>query len=550
MSYTNNTCFVAQVLLGDSATPLYLCSSSRIAGITLNTSITYDPYILDIGNAEKVGNFGEGSSIGKMSMRLLLGQQQHQGAFNLDITRPWNNGTCTIKICDIDTDTTWALCEDYYTGIIKGFKIDSDNITFDVEDGNTKDNQILPRSTVEDIVEDDSTLAISDIPEDSIGKHVPMQYGDLDDAANGQFGKGLLISNKIGFQKIYFDTENLFSLDSIGMWESGLKRYFTGKASGEYTIDTTSKKFIQFRVDSTTTLGEDLTATEGIETFAVADSYKLTWQTEEDYDNIDNYPEILSINIIAIDNELMLIVEQPSGNIVRVERGYGDTTVAAHSSGATIYQSAKFSARNLLSFSETFYPKAVSNFYHYPLLTDYNSIISGGFNDIIDTDDTNYIKYRGPDTSIPPYTYTNFDLRFEKIETDFTCYGVYLLYKIYLDMAGLQFKLYVMGSDSNYNSGCAAYTGSENIHLVVFYYDATMSRRQTSIDTITTPQREYFTGTNYKSSPNLLKANEITGFGITTDATESLSFLKLSNINNKWKIHFELPFYPSPYNHL
>jgi hypothetical protein len=349
MSYTHNICFVANISIGDGTT-YYLCSNTRTNGIILDGN-TYNPFIMDVGDAEKIGNFGEGSTRGSCSMVLLFGQKQYGDSYNLNISKPWNNAICTIKIYDIDNDAAWSDCEDYFYGVIKSFKINHNNIEFSIDELNSKDNIILPRYMVEDYLDtyDDGVNTPTDAPEDSKGKRIPMQYGDLTDITNGIFAKGLLISNKIGFQKIAFDDRQLYAMDHIGIWETGLKRYFIGKVDGEYTI-VGNKNSVQFTIDSTATLEEDLQALDGIQTILINGYQNLEWLDESDYDNIDTYKkDILSVNIIAIDSELMLLVEQPTSNSIRVERGYGESTVSSHFMGSSgtkkIYQSAKFSNR-------------------------------------------------------------------------------------------------------------------------------------------------------------------------------------------------------------
>lgn len=559
---THNTCFVAQIVLNDS-TNYYVCSSTRMAGMTLDGNIYY-PYILSIGDSEKVGNFGEGSTIGKGSITLLFGQKQYQGAFNFDISKLWSNGTCTVKIRDIDNDSTWAECEDYYKGVIKNFKINNDNLSFDIDDTNIKDNITLPKYTVEDIVEEDSDLSISDIPENSVGKYIPMQFGDLSDTSNGIFAKGLLISNKIGFQKIFFDNTSLYLLSNIGMWENGTKRYFTGNATGEYTINTSNYKSVRFYADSECTLDEDLTATEGIETFKVSDWSKLEWKDESDYNDIDNYPEVLSVNVIAIDSELMLLVEQPSSDTIRVERGYNGTTEATHSAGAKMYQCAKFSAKNLLSFSETFFPKALSNFYYNYDLSYSNPIDSGVWNNVIDIDTSNYIKLVGRTGG---QHILNIDLRFEKIESDFTCYGIYVIHKTFINVKrvgtnSVILRYLMLCESSDVNSYCETANGNENAHhiMTVIYPGGVVNpRTEILIDTTTSYQREYYNNGYIYEVPNLLESGKLSGvyagtapLYVNANNDQAItSFKNLSDLNKKWKLNIGIgPYATEPVNYI
>ncbi len=551
MANTHNICFVSQITLGDG-TIYYYCSSLRMAGVTLDT-ISYSPYILSVGDSQRFGNFGEGSAIGTTNMTLLLGQKQYQGSYNIDITKAFNNAACVIKVMDVDNDTTWARCDGYAQGIIKNFKIGGNSVEFSIDDANHKDKIILPTTTTEDIVNADSNLAITDIPNDDVDKRVPMQFGNLNDTASGIFGKALLISEKIGFQEIRLDTQSLNAATSIGMWENGMKRYFAGKSTGEYTIDTTTKKFIKFRVDSTTTLGEDLGATTGIETFLVADYTKITWVDESDYttyDDIDNYPEILSVNIIAVGDELMMVVEQPSSNTIRCERGYGGTTVATHSNGATIYQAASFAAKNLLTFTETFYPKAVTNQYYYNPLSTYNMITDGSWTNLLDTDWETYIRFASQQAASLPITdwaddtiwqCINFDLCFDKAEDDFSVYGAYVIGRFYVSTRGI-IEIYMINSNATYNSMAPA-NDAPTKHPIVIFGTNHLDENHVA-QYYSTTGRTLTYGDLYNFSPNLLKIEDIeanySGSTVRTIAGEAVSFQNLTNLNNKWKMNIRI----------
>jgi hypothetical protein len=279
--------------------------------------------------------------------------------------------------------------------------------------------------------------AFKDIPKESIGKSIPIQCGDLSDVQNGVFAKCLPISERIGKQAILADYIKLKLLSSIGAWEDGSKRYFTGRkrsivaseVQGEYEIGTNYNS-IYFRVDSATTLNEDVDdITDGVFSFEVADITKIQWIDEDELpggQDALHYPELLSINIIGIGDELMLIIEKPSGSGAQdiwVERGYNNTTITTHQSGDKIYQCGKFSAKNLLSFTEQFKPIALSNFYYGKYgttmtVSDFQK--AGKPSNIIDNDLTNYWELERTQQADDPFSFINIDLLFKKITDQFT----------------------------------------------------------------------------------------------------------------------------------
>jgi hypothetical protein len=256
--------------------------------------------------------------------------------------------------------------------------------------------------------------AFKSAPQDSVGKTIPIQCGNLNDVQNGVFAKLLYISEYIGEQALIADYIALAYIHSIGMWENGSKRYFTGRAhsviggitQGEYEVGSV-RNSILFRVDSATTLNSDITSilSEFTE-IDVTDRSKIQWVDESTETKWSTFPDLLSINIIQIGSELMMVIEKPSGSgqgNIWVERGYNNSTISQHAAGDKIYQCAKFSARNMLSFIERFLPVSVSN--QYTKISSHN--LSGGFkeffydenskwNNLIDNDedDLNSIRFR------------------------------------------------------------------------------------------------------------------------------------------------------------
>lgn len=549
-----NICFLAQIALSNGIT-YYVRDLNRVDAATIEGYV-YQPYIISVNEVQKIGNFGEGNQVGQGGMTLLFGQRQYGDSFNLDITYPWNNAVCTIKLLDMDGDPSWYYAKPYYTGLVKNVKIDMGTLSFNIDEINHKDTMILPKYTVEDYVTYMARLTgitRGDIPKDSLGKRVPMQFGVLTNTSEGTFGKGILVSDKIGSQRVVYDTENLDYLESLGMWESGSRRYFVANQDGEYTIQPEYNQ-VYFFVNSATQLNEDedLTEQDGIVLIKVTGYQNLTWIDEEDLDNPDAIPELLSINIIAIDAELMLIVEKPSSEYIRVERGYGDSVVAKHYRRASIYQCSKFSARNLLSFSHTFFPVAFSNFLYNPNLTAFDCFQAGKFSNLLDEDDTNSLEIKSRNKDISSTLYANMDLRFKKIEDDFTCYGAYFIFKLDFDcyewrptLPGYGLLLTILGEGSVANTYCPPPPGysfgagfgppnpgdPDNQKTFLVCHTSHGGRTLVELDTITTISRTDISTFDYLYMPNFM----------TPDAEEySLSFTNLTDLNTKWKLNIQM----------
>jgi hypothetical protein len=300
------------------------------------------------------------------------------------------------------------------------------------------------------------------IPKDMVGKSLPIQGGDLSDVSNGIFGKTLYISEAIGEQSLLMDYLKLKLLTSIGMWESGSKRYFVGRersvvagvVQGEYEISSNFSSII-FRVDSATTLGADIdTVVDDFTEITVVERENIQWVDESTLPSWQTTPELLSVNIIQIGGEFMLVIEKPSGSgagTIWVERGALNSTISKHSSGDKIYQCAKFSARNLLSFIEKFLPVSISNqWYEISALNeggDFKKFLASPdttskWKNVSDNDagNSNYLRFHSKSLvdSSNPYlniNFCNFDLKFSVIKDAFSAYRWDYLMKVAMGTA-------------------------------------------------------------------------------------------------------------------
>ncbi len=294
--------------------------------------------------------------------------------------------------------------------------------------------------------------AFREIPKDFVDKVLPIQMGDLTNVKGGVFAKNMTISNLIGRQYIVSDFYALYDIQNIGMWENGTKRFFIGVKSsvagdgGEYE---TTNQGATFTVDTSTTLTADITSTTpGNDIMGVADYTQLGWLDEISVTDSDLRPELLGINIIGIDNELFLIIKKPDGATIHVERGYNGTNVEAHSAGSKIYQSAKYSSKNILSFSERFDGLAMANMYYDSDLvytgdpwnpvagTDIISVDvngNGKMSNLVDADNSKYMHISTDaegKITYQDWIWFNFDVKYPKIEDEFSVIAVYHALKI------------------------------------------------------------------------------------------------------------------------
>lgn len=211
-------------------------------------------------------------------------------------------------------------------------------------------------------------LAFTQIIDSVVDKKLPITYGDLTDSENGKFGKALLINNQKGFQSILSDSEKLHTLTNLGIYDEEADLFYTGIKEGllqtgqdEYSLHS-DNNLIYFRNDTTTTLSDS--TTDSLEYLEVTDYTQILWYDETlfdaTYDNAKEFHDIFSNTIIAIDSELMQVIEKPVDSTIYVKRGMFGTTATSHSNGAKVFQCSKLSAKNYLQLCAKFIPKEIS----------------------------------------------------------------------------------------------------------------------------------------------------------------------------------------------
>ena len=106
--------------------------------------------VRSFGDVQRNGNIEDNNArISTMSMSLVNGEEMSQNGYELDITDVWNNRTVTVKRWESGI-TTFAGCEDYHKGIIKGFNNTIDSISFNVDLDDSKSTQLVPSVLIVD----------------------------------------------------------------------------------------------------------------------------------------------------------------------------------------------------------------------------------------------------------------------------------------------------------------------------------------------------------------------------------------------------------------
>ena len=407
------------------------------------------------------------------------------------------------------------------------------------------------------------------LPKTFVDKTVPMQYGDLTNTADGIFAKLVTVNEQIGQEAIIADHLSVKEFNNLGAWENGLKKYFQAQAinvtiegdQAEYEIDGNTAKF---RVDSTTTLSADILDTfEGVSVIQVADYTKIMYVNEDDIGTSVNQ-ELISTNIIAINDELMVVMGKPTSNQVYVERGFNNTPIGIHYAGDKIFQSAKYSSRNLLIFTERFMAKMVTNLTYRRVTTyggiseyDKNGHLITHFSQAYDIDTDGQGKISNiKDDSVKNYTksyikmvatgdqsseyWLLFDIVFPKIETDFDTIGWYPATKFTLSV------------DSNF----AASGPLDNVRVNFALIDPNIPSEANGANTITADQfwfgraiissigtetsnKDYYTSLDRSLDGFYLGLTGLLGSSNSLNYNSPLATISLSNLkdlNKKWKM--------------
>ena len=424
------------------------------------------------------------------------------------------------------------------------------------------------------------------LPKTFVDKTVPIQIGDLTNTSDGIFAKLLTVSDETGSNAILADYYTLNEFNNLGSWENGLKRYFEAQAvnatvqgnQAEYEIDGNTAKF---RVDTTTTLTANITDTvQGISVINVADYTQLMWVDQDDL-GTGVSAKLISVNVLAINNELMLLMQKPTSNQVYVERGFNNTTITTHQAGDAVFQSAKYSSKNLLIFTERFMPTAVTNQTESdsrsstslfdksgnedPNFTNYYVIDSstgnGKLSNIIDVDLTNWVEtyvriFAGDVVSFDfAYYYLLFDLVFENIENDFDTIAWYPATKYNLSCesnANVQsFSMVIPGlinPDATFFSNVRDYY-SNGLASSIFRFGGAGANNGST----TTQENDFYTTINRNddgdyggsvetvpsTNQNFWTQSLNAGVGNGDNANSGFSLSKLSDLNKKWRFFIE-----------
>lgn len=441
------------------------------------------------------------------------------------------------------------------------------------------------------------------LPKFFVDKTIPIQIGDLTNTSGGIFGKTITVNNETGNNAILADYITINEFNNLGAWENGLQRYFEAQAvnatiegdQAEYKLDGNTAKF---KVDTTTTLTSTITdSVQGISVIWVADYTKLMWVDQDDLSTIAN-AQLISVNILVIDNELMLLADKPTSNQIYVERGFNNTTITTHDAGTAIYQSAKYSSKNLLIFTERFMPNSVTNLSFVenrfstslfdkdnnedPNFTNYYNINSttgnGKVSNVVDEDATKEVKtYQsiivgdvaggtGDVDSNDNYIY--FDLIFDNIETDFDTIGWYpaatSTQSVNItspagDTGILQsfVTVGVVNPSATYTKNILSYSTGDIFRFAGVISSVT-GLSSTSFDYYTTINRsddgfygglgyewydaDYRIDTRFTQSLNYGVSGTNPTFTYITNAASTFSMSTLKALNKKWRFYIENSF--------
>jgi hypothetical protein len=419
------------------------------------------------------------------------------------------------------------------------------------------------------------------LPKNQVDKTIPIQFGELNDVDNGKFGKLININNKVCQQVIVADYMPIKELKYIGVWETGQERFFTAKEDSGFINSGNANQpefnrfnnFVNFTVDTTATLTETMIDFNGIGIAKVNSSDLINWVDE--FDNTDTdvdkrkplNQDILSINILAIGQELMLLVEKPVTGIneIFIDRGYLGTPVTEHLIGSKIYQSAKFSIKDLLVFTEKFMATGITNFHYSELASpyyqytghagtvltnvqdcvDYDDVTgAGSLKNMIDEDINTHAKITmnserviESGNALGGCRFT-FDMRFKNIDKDYTVIGWYpaLSYSINTTLSGTiafdeieelqayEFRIYEPSADIFPDLSNDEFLESV-LPIDSRYWNFVTLYPYISLGTTVT--KDYFTGVINREFVNF-------NYGANKSANIKLDTLK--KLNKKWKI--------------
>ena len=547
-------------------------ASNYIGGVTLDGE-SYDLMVQSVSDADKVGYFGEGFQVGSCSVVVVNGPEHYQGPVTYDVTKVWNNRRCEIKLCDVDNDTTWAGCDVYYAGIVKNFAIGNGVISFDVDNKDYRDEKILPLETVEDVAKTVGMPA-SKILEDSQGKRIPLPLGDMTDTSNSVFAKGLVLSKELSWQEVWYERWFLNEFNSIGMYESGTRRYFAAQKRsiiqdtdigaeprliGEYEIPVsiTNKRRIQLRVKALTSLSALVNAGSSgdTETISVNDWGKIPWYDELVYYRWKiNRPNIRP-TILRIDDELLQVVRRPRAASIYVTRGHDGTTAAAHAADADVYLISGFAAQNMLFFTEKFPSIQISGQYYERGGSERDPddlSMVGGWGNAVDENTTTSVHFINPGVGATPFKLW-FNAHFDKVEDDFDVSAAFIAYAIWYSAGPIASTidgiLYDPDADTTRNSAPLTDQYSRFLRSTTIY-PHTRSPRIDYFDESTLPENGYryytvqdaYTGFNKTGTdwlfPDLIEP--ITTYQSSYMPNNGVDLSELKDINKKLKFRFDL----------
>jgi len=658
-----NSCLVMQITLKSNT--YYVTDRPDIS---LDGNV-YRNVVLSWGNIEFFGNIGDGEfQTGSTEVVLMNGEEYIDAGYNFDPTDIWNNYTAEIRRYSSGmynfVDYGDGLgCLPVKKGKIKNYQISNNQISFSIEDVDSRDSILIPgvicvdnssldesdaRTTITGVIGGSGdTISVTDssifytgelvfltentgdteyarilsidsdnnrltfyedvqnsfssgtnyiekafrvIPKKFIDQTIPVLFGDLGETGN-IFAKLITTNGGAGTQKIICDYIKTTSISQVGIFFEDMREYLKAEEDEDYTINN---NIIDFEIDTEATLSEDIvTISGGIQVIKVSSIDNIIWYDEDTVENAN--PEMLTVSVIKIDQELMQVVDKPSNIYIQVERGYNGTNITTHNAGAKIYQSSKYSSKNLISFFHLFPAVASSNYYYKtnpgaPTLVI--SDIMTGWNNIIDGDLNTYYEIYY-DISEQSMRIINFDIKFANIEKSYkviySCLALKSYLYLYLDADSsllitktrynhFKFALYdpnqkterdedlltqsagTGNQDFNYHiQGSIEYSGltaqTASIDMLIDNYSTFSGDNQTTVyhDSEFTNIIKYKPNYNleyleydYTGSENYLYSNNYKDTGRPfVEAAEEGPYIidKLTDLNKKWKFSMLFWYY-------
>lgn len=384
-------------------------------------------------------------------------------------------------------------------------------------------------------------------------------------------GMAIKIADDLSEEIRIIDDTSTIDINSITLTENLTNSYTTANNAyinfhtGEYQVSNNNNSIL-FQINSIAVLGTLLTDSTDIDLIQLGtgEAKYIIWQNEDSWNSsVSKNAELLNPSIIRIDNELMLVVEEPDlvNDRIYVERGYSGSVKTSHSIGTEIYQSSEFSSKNLIVFRDRFDAVGVANQYIGARdasngNTTPSTYIADNYTNMLDGNESTKFEYSQVMNQISntfDWSWLTFDIKFKKVEEDYSVISAIMACKMTGETTGswsapspgMVMHAYLMGLDSGKYSDQPT---STNFGTLALFYVAANTSATTNY---TMNTWETFEDDSHQGGIQLIdkEYNSIPG-------TE-LYITTLKDLNRRWKIALNLiasiglgsvPDFSVPYN--